>query len=140
MAWSATAYNVPVTGSMTGVLVMPRVGEMSPQGSSEEGTGAPRLTCQACAPVVSLKAYRSLFSVAAMTRPAKTSGSAQTLPPSLGTLQAGVKGSAEPLLWSTPVSAPSAWSVVQSGPAAGTVTGGRQPTAPTQAVATRLRS
>ena len=36
---SATAYRVDVYGSMTGVLVMPTVGEMSPQGSSEDGTG-----------------------------------------------------------------------------------------------------
>ena len=86
---------------------MPTVGEMSPQGSSEDATGAPRLTCQASAPVASLNAYRSLFSVAAKTRPPNTRGSLQTFPLRPGTDQAGAKGTAVPLLWSTPLSAAS---------------------------------
>ncbi len=109
LARSATAYRVPVAGSMTGVLVIPTVGWMSPQGSSEEGTGAPRFTCQARAPVAWSNAYRSLFSPATITSPPNTSGSAQTGPARPDTCQAGVNGSADPLEWSTPVRAESAW-------------------------------
>ena len=83
---------------MTGVLVMPTVGAMSPHKSSEAGTGAPRLTCQAGAPVAASNAYRSLFSVATTTRPANTRGSAQSLPVRPGAFQAGAKGRAAPLL------------------------------------------
>jgi hypothetical protein len=44
-----------------------------------------------------------------MTSPLNASGCAQIFPDSPGTLHAGAKGSAEPLLWSTPLSALSPW-------------------------------
>ena len=53
---SATTNTRFVPGSITGVDVMPTVGEMSPHGSCEEGTGVPALTCHTTCPVVSFSA------------------------------------------------------------------------------------
>jgi hypothetical protein len=60
---------------MTGVPVMPTVGEMSPHGSELLGTGVPRCADQITVPVVADRAETVSFSVATYTRPPATSGS-----------------------------------------------------------------
>jgi len=49
---------------MTGVPVIPRVGEMSPHGRDPEGTGVPTCDDQTTAPVAEESAYTVSFSVA----------------------------------------------------------------------------
>ncbi len=61
--------------SITGVPVMPTVGEMSPQGSDPAGTGVPTWFDHSTAPVVADSAYTVSFSVATNTCPSHTSGS-----------------------------------------------------------------
>ena len=57
---SETAKIAPVTGSITGVLVIPTVGEMLPQNPALEialaGTGVPAFTCQTTAPLAASRA------------------------------------------------------------------------------------
>ena len=53
---SATAKISPLAMSTTGVPVMPTVGEMSPHGSEEEGTGVPTLLDHKMAPVFAASA------------------------------------------------------------------------------------
>ena len=58
----------PLDGSIAGVLVMPTVGVMSPQGSwlpaPDDGTGVPTERCHTTAPVAALSAYTVSCSVA----------------------------------------------------------------------------
>ena len=53
---SATAKISPRAGSMTGVPVMPTVGRMSPQGSSDDGTGLATWVDHTTAPVAAASA------------------------------------------------------------------------------------
>ena len=71
---SATAKISDRPGSITGVPVIPTVGEMSPHGSDREGTGVATWVDQTTAPVVADSAYTVSFSVATYTLPSKTRG------------------------------------------------------------------
>ncbi len=53
---SATTKTSARVSSITGVPVMPTVGEMSPQGSDADGTGVPRWVDQTTEPVVADRA------------------------------------------------------------------------------------
>ncbi len=52
---------------MTGVLVMPIDGEMSPQGAAEEGSGVARWLDHTTAPLPASSLYTVSFSVATYT-------------------------------------------------------------------------
>ncbi len=62
-------------GSITGVPVIPTVGEMLPQGSDPEGTGVPRWRDHSTAPLAADRASTVSFSVATKMRPPEASGS-----------------------------------------------------------------
>ncbi len=72
---SATTNTSPRATSSTGVPVIPTVGEMSPQGSDDEGTGVARCDDQSIAPLVPERAYTVSFSVATKIFPCEASGS-----------------------------------------------------------------
>lgn len=76
-----TAKTWELLASATGVPVMPK-GSMLPQGSAERRTGVPRCRDHRVRPVVRSRPYIVLFSVAAITMPATTSGLACTGPSS----------------------------------------------------------
>ena len=61
---------------MTGVEVIPTVGRMSPHrpGTVDGSKGVPRWSDHNTDPLSAARAYTVSFSVAANTRPAKTSG------------------------------------------------------------------
>src|SRR5438067_9430003 len=77
-----SAKSVPVTGSMTGVPVIP-TGLMFPQLRLELGTGEARGRRQCRERSDSLSAYTVLLSVATSTRPDQTRGDAYNWPSSI---------------------------------------------------------
>src|SRR5262249_20666360 len=107
-----------VVGSITGVLVIPVDGEMSPHGGSGEGSGVARCPDHATEPVDAFNAYTVSFSVATYTFAPNTSGCAYTSPSSGVVCHAcdGVTGSA--LSGSIPLRAASCRYVVHAGAAA----------------------
>ena len=72
---SATTKISFLDGSITGVPEIPTDGEMSPQGSLDEGTALPTCRDQTTLPVEDDSAYTMSLSVATKTRAEKTRGS-----------------------------------------------------------------
>ena len=72
---SATTKSSERASSITGVPVIPTLGEMLPQGSDPEGTGVPRWLDHSTVPFVAERAYTVSFSVATKMRPPEARGS-----------------------------------------------------------------
>src|ERR1035438_757683 len=111
---SATTNTRLAAGSITGVEVIPTVGEISPQGNWPAGTAVPTLTCHTTCPVDSLSAYTESFSVATTTNPPYTNGCPHRSPSTLAEVQAEANGTDPELLESTPERPASPRYVVQS--------------------------
>jgi hypothetical protein len=98
---------------MTGVPVMPTSGEMSPQGSADDGTGRATWRDQTTEPLVEERAYTVSSSVATNTSLPKTRGSPKSWPSSWGETHALVEVLIDETLVDTPVPAASPWYTVQ---------------------------
>src|SRR5438477_11956957 len=103
--------------SITGVPTIPTVGEISPQGSSPEGTGTPALFSQITLPLEASSAYSRSPTVATYTREPSTSGCPQIGAPSGGDCHACTGSTGSPASGSTPQRPASSRQVGHGGPA-----------------------